>query len=150
MMRTEVLTEDHYGLKDVKDRILEFIAVGKRKGFMKGKILCFVGPPGVGKTSIGKSIARALGRYFYRFAVGGLYDISGACPESSLPYATPALCTSYTAEDCVNPILLSSQMRNYFFHVSEYSLSLCLFQPLTDGCGRDKGPPQDVHWVVPG
>ncbi|KKA29796.1 hypothetical protein TD95_003095 [Thielaviopsis punctulata] len=71
-----VLNEDHYGLKDVKDRILEFIAVGKLRGTVEGKILCFVGPPGVGKTSIGKSIARALNREYYRFSVGGLTDVA--------------------------------------------------------------------------
>ncbi|RIA89301.1 Lon protease C-terminal proteolytic domain-containing protein [Glomus cerebriforme] len=72
----KVLDEDHYGLQDVKDRILEFIAVGKLRGTVEGKILCFVGPPGVGKTSIGKSIARALSRQFYRFSVGGLTDVA--------------------------------------------------------------------------
>jgi ATP-dependent Lon protease len=72
----KVLEEDHYGLKDVKDRILEFIAVGKLRGTVEGKILCFVGPPGVGKTSIGKSIARALNRQYYRFSVGGLTDVA--------------------------------------------------------------------------
>jgi Lon-like ATP-dependent protease len=71
-----VLDEDHHGLKDVKDRILEFIAVGKLRGTVEGKILCFVGPPGVGKTSIGKSIARALNREYYRFSVGGLTDVA--------------------------------------------------------------------------
>ncbi|KAG0124316.1 ATP-dependent protease La [Tuber indicum] len=71
-----VLDEDHYGLEDVKDRILEFIAVGKLRGSVEGKIICFVGPPGVGKTSIGKSIARALNRQFYRFSVGGLTDVA--------------------------------------------------------------------------
>lgn len=72
----QVLDEDHYGLKDVKDRILEFLAVGKLRGTVEGKILCLVGPPGVGKTSIGKSIARALDRQFFRFSVGGLTDVA--------------------------------------------------------------------------
>ncbi|KZP20715.1 ATP-dependent protease La [Athelia psychrophila] len=71
-----VLDEDHYGLKDVKDRILEFLAVGKLRGSVEGKIICLVGPPGVGKTSIGKSIARALNRQFFRFSVGGLTDVA--------------------------------------------------------------------------
>ncbi|SPO43555.1 probable PIM1 - ATP-dependent protease, mitochondrial [Moesziomyces antarcticus] len=73
---TSVLDEDHYGLKDVKDRILEFLAVGKLKGTVEGKIICLVGPPGVGKTSIGKSIARAVERQFFRFSVGGLSDVA--------------------------------------------------------------------------
>ncbi|KAG8213480.1 atp-dependent protease La [Butyriboletus roseoflavus] len=72
----KVLDDDHYGLKDVKDRILEFLAVGKLRGTVEGKIICLVGPPGVGKTSIGKSIARALNRQFFRFSVGGLTDVA--------------------------------------------------------------------------
>jgi ATP-dependent Lon protease len=69
-----ILSTDHYGLEDVKDRILEFLSVGILKGNISGSIICFVGPPGVGKTSIGQSIARSIGRQFYRFSVGGMRD----------------------------------------------------------------------------
>ncbi|MBK1644669.1 endopeptidase La [Thiocapsa imhoffii] len=69
-----VLDRDHYGLEDVKKRILEFLAVGIHKGEVAGSIILLVGPPGVGKTSIGHSIATALGRRFYRFSVGGMRD----------------------------------------------------------------------------
>ena len=70
----QVLDEDHYDLEKVKDRILEYLAVRMLKQDMKGPILCFVGPPGVGKTSLGKSIARTMGRKFVRISLGGLHD----------------------------------------------------------------------------
>jgi len=70
----KVLNEDHHGLDKVKQRILEYLAVRKLKPDSKGPILCFVGPPGVGKTSLGRSIARALGRHFYRLSLGGVRD----------------------------------------------------------------------------
>jgi len=70
----KVLEADHYGLDDVKQRILEFLAVRKLKNDQKGSIVCLIGPPGVGKTSIGKSIAKALRRPFFRFSVGGMRD----------------------------------------------------------------------------
>ena len=70
----EILNQDHAGLEDVKDRILEFLALGAYRGEISGSILLLVGPPGVGKTSIGRSIADSLGRKFYRFSLGGMRD----------------------------------------------------------------------------
>jgi ATP-dependent Lon protease len=69
-----ILDEDHYDLDKIKDRIIEYLAVGKLKKKLTGPILCFVGPPGVGKTSLGQSIARAMGRKFVRLSVGGVHD----------------------------------------------------------------------------
>lgn len=72
----EVLDNDHYGMKKIKERILEYLAVLKLKGDLKSPILCFVGPPGIGKTSLGKSIAHAIGRKYVRLSFGGLHDES--------------------------------------------------------------------------
>jgi len=74
VLAERVLNEDHYNLKDVKERILEYLAVRSLKATTKGPILCFVGPPGVGKTSLGRSIARAMGRKFIRMSLGGIKD----------------------------------------------------------------------------
>ena len=72
----KALDEEHYGMQQVKDAILQIIAVGKLKGTLKGKIFCLVGGPGVGKTTIAKSIAKALGRKFYNISLGGVTDSS--------------------------------------------------------------------------
>src|SRR5437899_11704059 len=81
----KVLNADHFGLEKVKERILEYLAVQQRMKKMKGPILCLVGPPGVGKTSLGKSVARATGRNFVRMSLGGVRDEAEA-PGHRRPY----------------------------------------------------------------
>jgi len=107
-----VLDRDHYGLEDVKKRILEFLAVGIHKGEIAGSIILLVGPPGVGKTSIGRSIADTLGRQFYRFSVGGIRDEAeikghrrtyiGAMPGKFLQAMKDA--------DTANPVILLDEI----------------------------------------
>src|SRR3954451_23186026 len=107
-----VLDEDHFDLEKVKDRIIEYLAVAKLRNEMSGQILCFVGPPGVGKTSLGQSIARALGRKFVRLSVGGVRDESeirghrrtyiGAMPGS--------IVRSLRDAESANPLLLIDEI----------------------------------------
>ena len=72
----KILDHDHYGMEKIKERILEYLAVLKLKGDMKSPILCFFGPPGIGKTSLGRSIANAIGRKYVRLSLGGIHDES--------------------------------------------------------------------------
>lgn len=108
----KVLNQDHDAIEDVKERIIEFVAVGNKKKEVNGSILLFVGPPGVGKTSVGKSIARALNRPFYRFSVGGLSDESeikghrktyiGAMPGKFVQ--------AIKQTECMNPVIMLDEI----------------------------------------
>ena len=83
-----ILNRDHYGLKKVKERIIEYLSVLKRSRKIKGPILCFIGPPGVGKTSLVKSIAEAMGRKYCKFALGGVRDEAEKAKKVSTTVAT--------------------------------------------------------------
>ena len=107
-----ILDEDHDGLDDVKDRIIEFLAVAKYRGEINGSILLMVGPPGVGETSIGHSIARALGRPLYRFSVGGMRDES-EIKDTDAPYigAMPGkMIQALKDAEVSNPVILLDEI----------------------------------------
>ena len=145
-----MLERDHYGLNDIKQRILEFIAVGKLKGSVQGKILCFTGPPGVGKTSIAKSIAQALNREYFRFR------LKCSCILYSMDYRDLSHWIQYMSNlvnfnnkisrlSLINPALVSQVSLN------QMSVKYANCQCWRDvGCGRDKGAQTDVRWCNAG
>ena len=108
----EILDEDHYELKKVKDRILDYLSVLELKPDMKGPILCFVGPPGVGKTSLGRSIARALGRKFQRISLGGMHD-EAEIRGHRRTYIGPLpgqIIQSIRRADCNDPVIMLDEV----------------------------------------
>jgi len=126
----EILEKDHYGLEKVKRRILEFLAVQKMRGDMKGPILCLHGPPGVGKTSLGRSVAKALGRKFHRIALGGVRDEAELRGHrrtyiGSMPGAIMQALTTLKVN---NPVILLDEIdkltRNAMFNPSGAMLEL--------------------------
>ncbi|XP_069623971.1 lon protease homolog, mitochondrial isoform X8 [Ranitomeya imitator] len=162
----EVLEEDHYGMEDVKKRILEFIAVSHLRGSTQGKILCFYGPPGVGKTSIARSIARALNREYFRFSVGGMTDVAeikghrrtyvGAMPGKIIQCLKKTktdnplilidevlfICTANVTETIPEPLRDRMEMINISGYVAQEKLAIAeryLVPQTLAMCGLDEG-----------
>ena len=140
----KILNEDHYGLEKVKDRILESLAVRQLKPQAQGQILCLVGPPGVGKTSIGKSIARAMGRTYVRLSLGGVKDESdirghrktyvGAMPGRIINALTQAKVN--------NPLILLDEIDKM---ANDFRGGPCLRHAGSAGRGAEQHLPGPLH-----